>query len=107
MTNSTNTISADISMNGQKLEAVTSFKYLGATLCKDGTCSAEDRTRIASAMAGLIRIWRFETSSRSTSLLSHQDCLSNGRTKQDLAFSNKFTLYKSLVTSVLPQQWPD
>ena len=86
MTNSTNTISADISMNGQKLEAVTSFKYLGATLCKDGTCSAEDRTRIASAMAGLIRMWRFETSSRSTSLLSHQDCLSNGQTKQDLAF---------------------
>ena len=27
-------------MNGQKLEEVTSFKYLGATLCKDGTCSA-------------------------------------------------------------------
>ena len=41
MTNSTNNISADISMNGQKLEEVTSFKYLGATLCKDGTCSAE------------------------------------------------------------------
>ena len=28
MTNSTNNISADISMNGQKLEEVTSFKYL-------------------------------------------------------------------------------
>ena len=27
MTNSTNNISADISMNGQKLEEVTSFKY--------------------------------------------------------------------------------
>ena len=37
----TNNITADISMNGQKLEEVTSFKYLGATLCKDGTCSAE------------------------------------------------------------------
>ena len=33
MTNSTNNITADISMNGQKLEEVTSFKYLGATLC--------------------------------------------------------------------------
>ena len=33
MTNSTNNLSADISMNGQKLEEVTSFKYLGATLC--------------------------------------------------------------------------
>ena len=31
-------ISADITMNGQKLEDVTHFKYLGATLCKDGTC---------------------------------------------------------------------
>ena len=40
-TNSMNNISADISMNGQKLVEVTSFKYMGATLCKDGTCSAE------------------------------------------------------------------
>ena len=38
MTNGTNTISADISMNGRKLEEVTSFKFLGATVCKDGTC---------------------------------------------------------------------
>ena len=39
MTNSTNNISVDISMNGQKLEEVTSFEYLGATLCKD--CTAQ------------------------------------------------------------------
>ena len=32
LNNSTNNIGADISMNGQKLEEVTSFKYLGATL---------------------------------------------------------------------------
>ena len=38
MTNSTNNICADISMNSQKLEEVTSFRYLGAILCKDGTC---------------------------------------------------------------------
>ena len=37
----TSNISADISMNGQKSHEVTSFKYLEATLCKDGTCSAE------------------------------------------------------------------
>ena len=63
MTNSMHNISADISINGQKLEDVTSFKYLGATLCKDGTCAAEVR-------------------------ISHQDCLtngSNGQIKQDLA----------------------
>ena len=32
MTNSTNNISADISMNGRKLEELTSFKYLGTTV---------------------------------------------------------------------------
>ena len=41
MTHSINNIRAYISMKDQKLEEVTSFKYLGATLCKDGTCSAE------------------------------------------------------------------
>ena len=38
MINSTNNISADISMNSQKSK-VTGLKYLGATLCKDCTCS--------------------------------------------------------------------
>ena len=54
--NSTTNISAETSMNGQKLEEVTSFKYLGATLCKDGTCSAEVGIRIASAMAAMARL---------------------------------------------------
>ena len=61
LTSSTYNISADICMNSQKLEEVTTFKYLGATLCKDGTCSLEVRIRIASAMiamAGLNRIDR-------------------------------------------------
>ena len=34
ITSSMNNISADISINEQKLEEVTSFKYLGAILCK-------------------------------------------------------------------------
>ena len=58
MTNSTNNISAEISMNGQKLEVVISFKYLEATLCKDGTCSAESHIRIALAMAAMARLNR-------------------------------------------------
>ena len=58
MTNSTNNISANISMNGQKLEQVTNFKYLKATLCKDGTCSAEIRIRIASALAAMTELNR-------------------------------------------------
>ena len=40
-TNSKNPISLDISMNSQKLEEVTSFKYLVVTLCKDCSYSAE------------------------------------------------------------------
>ena len=51
MTNSTNKISADMSRKGRELEEVTSFKCLGAILCKDGASSAEIRIRIASAMA--------------------------------------------------------
>ena len=56
MTNSMNNISADISMNGQKLEEVISFKYLGAILCKDGTCSAEVHIRIVSAVTAMSRL---------------------------------------------------
>ena len=74
MTNSANEISADVSMNGQGLEEVTSFKYLRATLCKDGICSVEISIRIASAMAAMARvngIWRYNT----------------------ISFANKFKLY--------------
>ena len=78
MSSSLNSISAGISMNGQKLEEVTSFKYLGAVLCKDGTCSAEGWIRISSAMARLNRIWQCNT----RNILS------------------KFKLYKSPVTSI-------
>ena len=77
-----NNISADISMCGQKLEELTSFKYLGAILYKDGTCSVEVRIRISSAMAAMARlnsIWRCST----------------------ISFAGKFKLYKSLVTSIL------
>ena len=64
MTNSTNNIDANISVDGQKLEEVTSFNYLGATLCKGGTCTTEVCSGIASAMAPMARlnrIWRCST----------------------------------------------
>ena len=66
-------------MNGQKLEEVTSFEYIGAALREDGTCSAEVRIMIASSMARLNRILRCNT----------------------ISFASKFKLYKSLVTSIL------
>ena len=41
MANSMHKINADISMNDHDLKEVTGFKYLGATLCKDGTYSKQ------------------------------------------------------------------
>ena len=61
MTTNTNNITADISMNGWKLEEVTSFKYLGTTV---------------------VQGWHLLSRSL------HQDCLSNGsngQIKQDTA----------------------
>ena len=69
-------------MNGQKLEQETSFKNLGAILCKDSTSSAEVRIWIASvlaAMAGLNGFWRCNT----------------------ISFASTLKPYKSLVTAIL------
>ena len=82
MANSTNSISVDITMNSRKSEEVTSFKYLGVTPCKDGTCSAEIHIRITSLMAAMARlneIWWSNT----------------------ISFASKFKLYKSLDTFIL------
>ena len=74
-------------MYGRKFEEMAIFKYLGATLCKDGTlCSAEIHIRIVSAMAAMARLnrtWRSYTNN----------------------FRSKFKLYKSLVTSIHPALW--
>ena len=61
MVNSTNNASVSIIMDGQKLEEVSSFKYLGATMTKDGTCKTEIHIQIAAAtavMARLTRVWK-------------------------------------------------
>ena len=72
---SMNNINANISINDQKLEEVTSFQYLGTTLCKDGTCSAELSIRVDSAMVRLNRIWLCKT----------------------IGFASKFKLYKFYI----------
>ena len=81
MVNSTDDISANITMNGEPLEEVHQFKYLGATLSKDGGSTAEVCIRIAqaiSAMARLERVWRSR-----------------------ITFQTKYKLFKSLVVSIL------
>ncbi|KAH3880590.1 hypothetical protein DPMN_004507 [Dreissena polymorpha] len=53
MVNSTTNTSANITMNGEKLEEVTSFKYLGASLPKDITRTADVRISIVMATAAM------------------------------------------------------
>ena len=60
MTNSANGIQREIKVKGQKLGAVTSFKYLGAVVLDDGS-KPEVLSRIAQATAALTKlkpIWR-------------------------------------------------
>ena len=58
MTHSINNISADISMNGQNLKEVTSFKYSGAPRCKHGTYLVDVCIWIASVMAAMAKLNR-------------------------------------------------
>ena len=65
---------------------MTSFKYLGATLCKDGTCSPEVCIRTVSemaAMARLNRIWWCDT----------------------ISFANKFKLYNTYILRYGSETW--
>ena len=82
MVNSKTNTSVDITMNGEKLKEATSFKYLGATMSKDGTSTAEVRIRIALATAAMARLSRLWTSS-------------------SIRFPTKYRLFKSLVVSIL------
>ena len=52
MTNNTSGINTEIKVNGQKLETVTSFKYLGSIMSDEGTKS-EILSRIAHTTAAL------------------------------------------------------
>ncbi|KAH3710421.1 hypothetical protein DPMN_069902 [Dreissena polymorpha] len=56
MVNSTTNTSADITMNSEKLEEVTSLKYLGTIVSMDGTSTAEVRIRIAMVTAAMARL---------------------------------------------------
>ena len=55
MTNTTSGINTEIKVNGQKLETVTSFKYLGSVITDKGS-KPEILTRIAQTTAVLTRL---------------------------------------------------
>ena len=68
MTNNTSGIHTEIKVNGQKLETVTSFKYLGSVITDEGS-KPEILSRIAHTTAELTR-WKPVWSDRSISLSS-------------------------------------
>ena len=55
MTSNTSGIKTEIKVNGQKLETVTSFKYLGSVTTDEGS-KPKILSRIARATAALIRL---------------------------------------------------
>ena len=79
MTNNTNGISTEIKINGQKLETVTSFKYLGSVIT-DECSKPEIHSRTAQATAALTML----------------KPVMNDR---NISLSAKIRLMRSLVTS--------
>ena len=55
MTNNTSGINTEIKVNGQKLETVTSFRYLGSVITDDGS-KPKILSRIAQTTAALTRL---------------------------------------------------
>ena len=80
MTNSTSGINTEIKVNGQKLETVTNFKYLGSVIPDEGS-KPEILSRITQTTAALTRL-KPVLNYRSISLIS------------------KIQLMRSLVTSI-------
>ena len=80
MTNSTSGINTEIKANGQKLETVTSFNYLGSVITDEGS-KPEILSRIAQTTAALTRlkpVW----------------------TDKSISLSSNIRLMRSLVTSI-------
>ena len=80
MTNNTGGINTEIKVNGQKLETVTSFKYLGSVITNEGS-KTEILSRIAKATAAL--------TSRKPVWID-----------KSISLSSKIRLMRSLVTSI-------
>ena len=80
MTNNTSDINTEIKVNGQRLETVTSFKYLGSVITSEGS-KPEILSRIAQTIAALTR-------------------LKPVRNDKSISLSSKIRLVRSLVTSI-------
>ena len=80
MTNNTSGNNAEIEVNGQKLETVTSFKYLGSVIADEGS-KPDILSRVAQTTAALTRlkpVW----------------------IDKSISLSSKTPLMRSLVTSI-------
>ena len=80
MTNNTSGINTEITVNGQRLETVTSFKYLGSVIT-DECSKPEILSRIAQTTAALTRlkpVW----------------------VDRSISLSSKIRLMRSLITSI-------
>ena len=80
MTNNTGDINTEIKVNGQKLETVTNFKYLGSVITDEGS-KPEILSRIAQTTAALTRlkpVWN----------------------DRSISLSSKIRLIRSFVTSI-------
>ena len=80
MTSNTSGINTEIKVNGQKLETVTSFKYLGSVITDEGS-KPEILSRIAQTTAALTRlkpVWN----------------------DRSISLSSKIRMMRSLVTSI-------
>ena len=80
MRNNTGGINTEIKVNGQKLETVTSFKYLGSLIIDEGS-KPEVLSRIAQTTAALIRLKQVWID-------------------KSISLSSKIRLMRSLVTSI-------
>ena len=86
MTKKTSGINTEINVNGQKLETVTSFKYLGSVITDEGS-KPELLSRIAQTTAALTR-------------------LKPVRIDKSISLSSKIRLMRSLVTSIFLNHGP-
>ena len=84
MTNNTSGFNTEIKVNGQKLQTVTSFKYLGSVMTVESS-KPEILSRIAQTTAALTKLKPVEND-------------------RSISLSSKIRLMRSLVTSILQRR---